>query len=79
MTIIDPSNPVYNTVIFYILIMTIMLVMKPEFIYDHKNDMFKTFGLKDNQTIMCLPITALCMGVLLYMIFLSINIITNSK
>ena len=41
MDIINPDNPVYNTVIFYILINSILLLAKPNFMYCNKVNKFK--------------------------------------
>lgn len=74
MGIIDPSTPVYNTIIFYILIVCIILITKPNFMYCYKSKKFKSFGLNDNQTMLSFPIVAIGSGIILYMIFLMVQI-----
>ncbi|AYV82364.1 MAG: hypothetical protein Homavirus37_3 [Homavirus sp.] len=75
MDIIDPSRPLYNTIVFYILIICIILIIKPSFMYCHRSKKFKSFGLSDNQTIFSFPLIAISTGIVLYMIFLTVYIL----
>lgn len=75
MDIIDPSRPLYNTIVFYILIICILLITKPQFMYCHKTKKFKSFGLSSNQTIFSFPLVAISSGIVLYSIFLTLHIL----
>ena len=77
MVLIDPSSPVYNTIIFYILIIIIFLILKPNFMYCQKSKRFKSFGLGEDQAIFCLPIMCIVCVIFLYIIFVTIQIISG--
>jgi hypothetical protein len=74
---LQPDNPVYNSVILYILIITMILVIKPSFMYDYDNHTFKLFGLGDNKTIYAYPVVTIGSAVLLYIFFLLISIVSK--
>ena len=38
------SSPIYNAILFYILFVIILLVIKPNVMYDHKTKKFKAFS-----------------------------------
>jgi Ca2+/H+ antiporter len=75
MNIIDPKNPVFNAIVFYILIICIILIIKPKFMYCYKTKKFKPFGFGDKQTFMSFSVITVGTGILLYMLFLWIEII----
>ncbi len=77
MGLVDPSTPVYNTIIFYILIICILLILKPQFMYCEETDKFKHFGLSENQTIFSFPLIAIGSGIILYIIFLLVNMLSD--
>lgn len=72
---IDPQNPVYNAIIFYILIVSIILIIKPSRMYCYKNKKFKSFGFNENQTLISFSVVTTIIGIFLYMFFLWIEII----
>jgi len=72
--IFDPSSPVFNAIIFYILIISIILLLKPSFMYDEKTNKFKSFGCNDDQTIFSFPVISIIIAIILYLIFLLIDI-----
>lgn len=74
---ISPNQPVYNTVIFYIIIVCIILLIKPNFMYCHKTKQFKAFGCNKNQTLTSFPVVCISTGIVLYMIFLWIKIMNQ--
>ena len=77
MIFINPSNPVYNTIIFYTLLMVIILIMKPKIMYSDINKKFKAFGCGNEQTIVSLPFVGLSSAIFLYFIFLMIEVLNN--
>jgi len=72
---IDPENPSMNAIIFFIFIMSIILIIKPNCLYCNKNKQFKSFGFGEGNTFMTLPIIAIILSIILYMIFLWIEIL----
>lgn len=76
MGIIDPSKPLYNTIVFYILVVCILLIIKPSFMYCYKTKQFKSFGTTNSsQTMLSFPLIAIGSGIALYMLFLTIHIL----
>ena len=71
------SSPIYNAILFYILFIIIILVIKPNIMYDQNTKKFKPFGCSDGQTLFAFPIVALSSAVIFYIIFL-IGSILNS-
>lgn len=71
------SSPVYNTILFYILLVAIILILKPAFMYCNKTKRFKSFGCSKDQTILCFPIVCLSSVIVLYFIFLTIDILNS--
>ena len=69
------SSPVYNTILFYIIFVAIILFIKPKSIYCHKTKKFKAFGCNKNQTLMCFPVMCIISVIVFYFIFLTIHII----
>lgn len=69
------SGPVYNTILFYILFIAVILFIKPKFIYCHKTKKFKSFGCNKNQTLMSFPVICILSVITFYFIFLTIHII----
>jgi hypothetical protein len=77
MALVNPSSPVYNTILFYILFVVIILIMKPQFMYCDKTKRFKSFGCGSDQTICCFPIICFASVVILYIIFLFVQILNE--
>lgn len=71
------SSPVYNTILFYILLVTIILALKPENMYCYKTKRFKSFGCGKNQTLLCFPIVCITAVIIFYFIFLMVEIISG--
>ena len=76
--ILSPGHPVYNSIIFYIIIICLVLLIKPNFMYCKKTQKFKTFGISSKHTtIVTFPIFSITVAILLYMIFLCISILNK--
>lgn len=67
--ILRPSNPLYNSVIFYLLSIILIVIIKPEFMYDKKRRKFKQFGTGRRQTILTLPMISIILAIIIYIIF----------
>jgi len=71
------GSPVYNAIIFYIIIMVSIILLKPSILYSNKTKRFKSFGCEKGQTLMSLPIVATSTAITLYFIFLVIDLLNN--
>lgn len=74
---INPNNPVYNTLIFYILITCIVLIVKPDFMYCTETGKFRPFGCDKGQTIWSFPVVSIGSVIVLYVFFLGVEIFHN--
>ena len=77
MVLINPASPVHNTIIFYIIIMVAIILVRPSVMYSSKINKFKSFGCGDDQTLMSLPVVGLTSAIVLYFIFLMIEVLNN--
>lgn len=75
MSLFDPKNPIFNASLLYILLIVIIFMIKPNFLYSQKKHKFKEFGLNENQTLLSFPIVSVSCAVLLYMVFSTIETI----
>lgn len=73
--IINPYTPVFNTIIFYILIVCLILIVKPKFMYCHKSNRFRQFGFGKGQTLLAFPSVCVGSGILLYLFFIMIEVV----
>ena len=71
------SSPIYNTIIFYIFFVIIIILIKPESMYDHKTKTFKQFGFEKGQTFFSFPVMCIVMAIVLYLIFLTMDIVNK--
>jgi len=83
MGLLNPQNPLINTIIIYIISLSLLLYNKPKLIYDKKTMKFKQFGLNKGKSILCLPILSILMAIIYYIFFFyfssSIEIYKNYK
>ena len=75
MFIISPKNPSINAIIFFIFIIILILLIRPNLIYCKKTNKLKSFGIGKNKTILTLPIISVGLGIIFYTIFLLIEIL----
>lgn len=71
------TSPVYNAILFYIFLVIILLVIKPNIMYNNKTKKFKSFGCGEDQTFFAFPLVALASIVILYIFFLFGNILSD--
>lgn len=74
---LSPTTPLFNTVIIYIIIIIILLLLKPEFMFCKETKKFKEFGISENKTLVSFPMICISSGILLYMIFMIINVVSD--
>ena len=75
MSIISPTEPLYNSIVFYIIIIIILLITKPEIIYSKKNERLKKFGSSKEESLLPLPVLSISISVILYIIFSFIKVL----
>lgn len=62
-----------NSIIVYIIIILLLIYNKPNLIYDKKTKKFKQFGMQKGKSILSLPILAILISIITYIIFLHIE------
>ena len=73
--VINPTTPVYNTIFFYIILVCIILIIKPKYMYNQKTRRFKSFGCGEGKTLLSFPVICISTGIALYMTFLLVKIL----
>jgi hypothetical protein len=63
------NNPAISAIILFIVFTVLIIIIKPSFVYDYRNNKFKDFGFGKNKTIMPLPILCIFVGIVSYGIF----------
>lgn len=43
-------STVLNAIVIYVIVILVVAMMKPNFMYDHKSDKFKEFGFTNDKT-----------------------------
>ena len=71
------SNPFYNTIITFVLVMTLIYIIKPETLYDKHKKEFRQFGINNGKTLMPIYVLAILMAIILYTLFNQIAKITS--
>jgi hypothetical protein len=62
----DIDKVLYPSIVTYILIMIIILLVKPKFLYDGKTNELRQFGIKKSQTLFALPIIGILASFIIY-------------
>ena len=73
MSVLNPCNSLFNSIIVYVIIILIIINQKPEFIYDKKRKKFKEFGMSNDRSIIPLPILSILLAIITYIIFFYIE------
>lgn len=73
MGLFDPYSPALNAVIIYIILIIILVLAKPNFIYNYKEQKFREFGNGYDQTYFTLPVVSIILAILLYYIFVFVE------
>ncbi len=63
------NNYVLYGIIIYVTIIAMLIIIKPDFLYDHVNSKFKEFGNKKNNTIFTIGIVSILLAVAIGIIF----------
>jgi len=71
------TSTIYNTILLYILFVAILLIAKPDIMYCHKTNRFKSFGFNEGQTFLSFPVVSLTSVVIFYMLFLTGEIVNG--
>lgn len=65
-----PYSPAFSAIIIYIIIILVLAIAKPDFIYDHKNNKFREFGFTEGKSV----ITIITLGAVLSFIIYNLVI-----
>lgn len=69
MDLFDSCHPVFNSIIVYIIFVVAIVIIKPNFLYNHQNNRFREFGNGPEQTYMTLFVVSILASVLIYYFF----------
>lgn len=72
------SDPLYNSILFYILFIVLIILLKPKFLFCKKSNQMKSFGFGKNQTIFCFPLVCIMSIVIFYIVFLGLDIVNKA-
>ena len=64
------SSVIYYAIIIYILIVVGIYLYKPSFMYDYENNKFKEFGFTEEKTMFSLPVMAIILSIIIYLVIL---------
>ena len=67
--IININNPVYNTLIVFTVIMTLIHIKKPNILYDKTKREYRQFGTKDGKTLLPIYVVGILIAIILYVVF----------
>ena len=49
--------------------MITIVILKPEFVYDHKNKQYREFGFTQEKTVFTMPVIAILLAIIMVIIF----------
>lgn len=73
------SNYVFYSVLIYIIIILLLVLSKPDFVYDNNKKKYREFGRENGQTLFTLPIVAIFLAIILALFFSNIKHKTKNK
>lgn len=65
----NKNNYIFYAIIIYIIIISLLIIIKPNFIYDHDNLKFKKFGHSKDKTLFSIGILAIVLAIIVIIIF----------
>lgn len=65
-------NASYYAIVTYTIIILLLFLGKPSFIYDQEKQKFKDFGFGDSKSIISFPIIAIILAIITYIVFFHI-------
>lgn len=63
------NNPLFISIIVYIIILILLLIQKPTIIYDIKYKQYKKFGCRKRESLFAFPVLAIILAIIIYMTF----------
>ena len=69
MGLLNPLNPLINSIVVYIILILLLIYNKPSIIYNKKTKKFKQFGMAEGKSVLSLPILAILLSIIIYIIF----------
>lgn len=75
MGFLDPHRPAFNAIIVYIIFILTIYILKPNVIYDHQKNEFKSisYEIKSNPSVLILTVLGIISSIVIYGIFASID------
>lgn len=67
--ILNIDNPVYNTIIAFLIIIILLYIIKPDVVYDHNKKEFRQFGTTNGKTLLPIYVISILLAILLYAFF----------
>ena len=64
------NNNALYAIITYVIVMLIIIIIKPDFVYDHDKAKFKEFGSSKNKSFFSLGTTAILLAILIGILFI---------
>lgn len=59
-------SPAFSAIILYIIIILIIAISKPNFVYDHENKKFREFGFTENKSFFTLITLGIIISFIIY-------------
>jgi hypothetical protein len=70
MGLFSPNNPAYNAIVIYIIIILLIVLSKPDFMYNHNQHKYKEFGFgSDDNTLLTLPVVGIISALIIFNLF----------
>lgn len=67
------SNYTYCAILIYIIIMISLVMIKPQFLYDHNKKQYKGLGSIEGKTMLSLPVLSVVIAIIIGLIFCNIG------
>ncbi|ARF09377.1 hypothetical protein Catovirus_2_326 [Catovirus CTV1] len=61
-----PYSPAFSAIIIYIIIILVLAMLKPDFLYDHQNNKFRDFGFTQGKSVFTLLTVGIIISFLTY-------------
>lgn len=72
--LLNIDNPVYNTIVVFLVIILIIYIIKPNVVYDKKKNEFRQFGMTGGKTLLPIYVVGILLAIILYVFFYYISI-----
>jgi hypothetical protein len=76
--IININNPVFNKLIFFTIIITLIHIKKPNIVYDNKKKEYRHFGTINGKTLLPIYVIGILLAITIYVFFNNMSKSNNS-